>query len=337
MEIKRRAKLLNCSSDTHRPSSMPTSQPQAHFPAGAYCVATATLVEPRTTPPGSMGRTKMRLLAGLNGIAPVAWPKIANVGVSFALIVTTALEHDRSDAPARGGIGFCSVIVNSCVADPVLAVAVIAPPAPTLSKATTKEASAAWGPRHAGRHRLTQSPRGRRRQGTGSVEEPDSSSVLRPPGDRRGKLVRTFKVEAHLGRRDKRRWDEPDDKALRPAASDVRRGVGRAGQRVGGGVRCLIGESDWQAAGRRDGAGESGGAAGIHYCDKCRCRFSDLNRSARRQHRRNQRGREGAEKPSRPWALMLTGSPATLPSDVGEPFARLIWKAPTVPSPALSS
>jgi len=42
-----------------------------------YCVSTATLVAPRTAPEESTNCTKMRLLTGSNGIAPLAVPKTA--------------------------------------------------------------------------------------------------------------------------------------------------------------------------------------------------------------------------------------------------------------------
>jgi hypothetical protein len=56
-----------------------------------HCVRTATLVDPRVTPP-SLKRTKMRFCAGSNGTGgPVPATKIPKVGVAPALIVVVTL------------------------------------------------------------------------------------------------------------------------------------------------------------------------------------------------------------------------------------------------------
>jgi hypothetical protein len=57
----------------------------------SHYVLTATLVEPRVTPPLSLNRTKIRFVAGSNGTAPLPCTKIAKVGVSLALIVVVTL------------------------------------------------------------------------------------------------------------------------------------------------------------------------------------------------------------------------------------------------------
>ena len=56
-----------------------------------YCVWTATLVEPRTTPLTSPNCTKMRFVAGRNGMLPLAVPKMPKVGVALAAIVVETL------------------------------------------------------------------------------------------------------------------------------------------------------------------------------------------------------------------------------------------------------
>ena len=55
--------------------------------SGCYCVLTATLVVPRTLPPESLKRTKIRVVPGENAIAPAAVAKIEKVGVAPALTV----------------------------------------------------------------------------------------------------------------------------------------------------------------------------------------------------------------------------------------------------------
>jgi hypothetical protein len=57
----------------------------------SHCVLTATLVEPRVTPP-LLKRTKIRLAAGSNGRLPLPCAKIAKVGVALALICVVTLE-----------------------------------------------------------------------------------------------------------------------------------------------------------------------------------------------------------------------------------------------------
>ena len=68
----------------------------------SHCVLTATLVEPRVTPP-LLKRTKIRLAAGSNGTLPLPCTKTAKVGVALALIVVvTVLEGDAKQAPVPG-------------------------------------------------------------------------------------------------------------------------------------------------------------------------------------------------------------------------------------------
>ena len=50
-----------------------------------HWVRTATLVDPRVTPPASLNRIKIRLVAGLKATLPVPCKKIPNVGVALAL------------------------------------------------------------------------------------------------------------------------------------------------------------------------------------------------------------------------------------------------------------
>ena len=56
-----------------------------------YCVLTATLVEPRVTPPPSLKRTKILLLTGSNCTSPLPCTKIPKVGVALALICVVTL------------------------------------------------------------------------------------------------------------------------------------------------------------------------------------------------------------------------------------------------------
>ena len=66
-----------------------------HFDSAAssanYNVRTATLVDPRVTPPVSWKRTKIRLFAGSNGTVPVPVTKTENVGVALTAIVLVVL------------------------------------------------------------------------------------------------------------------------------------------------------------------------------------------------------------------------------------------------------
>ena len=61
-------------------------------PPSAYCVSTATLVEPRTVPDASLNATKMRLVCGTIGTLPPAVAQMANVGVALTLIVVVTVE-----------------------------------------------------------------------------------------------------------------------------------------------------------------------------------------------------------------------------------------------------
>ena len=65
-----------------------------------HCVLTATLVEPRVTPPASLNRTKIRFVAGLKATLPLPATNIPNVGVALELIVVvTLLLGDAKQAP----------------------------------------------------------------------------------------------------------------------------------------------------------------------------------------------------------------------------------------------
>src|SRR5215831_17474219 len=70
-----------------------------------HWVLTATLVDPRATPPASVKRRKIRLNCGANATVLVPVTKMPKVGVAFALmVVTTGL--------AEGTVGFthCAVM-----------------------------------------------------------------------------------------------------------------------------------------------------------------------------------------------------------------------------------
>src|SRR5262249_54352529 len=102
-----------------------------------HSVVTATLVEPRVTLPASLKRTKMRLLAGSNGIEPVAAAKIPKVGVAPAFtVVVTVLAGGARQAEGAGSV-WHSERVNGKVTPPVSADAVIDAVAPTSTVATT--------------------------------------------------------------------------------------------------------------------------------------------------------------------------------------------------------
>src|SRR6476659_137840 len=71
-----------------------------------HCVVTATLVEPRTTPPESLNCTLIRLTAGEKATAPAAVAKTAKVGVALALIWTlgTVAAIGVMQVPAAGSV-----------------------------------------------------------------------------------------------------------------------------------------------------------------------------------------------------------------------------------------
>src|SRR5262245_31860706 len=56
-----------------------------------YWVRTATLVDPRITPPPSLNRTKIRFATGSNGTTPPP-TKTPKAGVAFALICTVTVS-----------------------------------------------------------------------------------------------------------------------------------------------------------------------------------------------------------------------------------------------------
>jgi hypothetical protein len=100
-------------------------------------------VAPWTTPLESSKRTKMRFVAGAKLIVPLAVANIAKVGVALALIVTVALGPGVAgftQAPVAGFV-WQIVSVTGSVAEPVSAVAVIDPVAPTFAVATEKAAA----------------------------------------------------------------------------------------------------------------------------------------------------------------------------------------------------
>lgn len=103
-----------------------------------YKVCTATLVDPRVTPPASSKRTKIRLLAGSNGTVPVPVTKIENVGVAPALIVVvTLLTGADRHAPVTGSVSQMDKSTGK-VTLPVSGVAVILSWLPTFTVATAK-------------------------------------------------------------------------------------------------------------------------------------------------------------------------------------------------------
>jgi hypothetical protein len=101
----------------------------------AYCVCTATLVAPRTVPPASLNWTKMRLVCGTNGTAPLAVANIAKVGVALALIVVETLGPTEEVHWPLAGSVWHRLMLSGNVTPPVVAEAVIGPPAPTLTVA----------------------------------------------------------------------------------------------------------------------------------------------------------------------------------------------------------
>src|SRR5262249_22506654 len=95
-----------------------------------------TLVDPRVTPPVSLNRTKIRLLAGSNGTGPVPVTKMAKVGVCPELIcIVTLLVGAPRQAAVAGAVWHNETVIGSATA-PVSADALIWPPAPRLTVAT---------------------------------------------------------------------------------------------------------------------------------------------------------------------------------------------------------
>lgn len=104
----------------------------------SYGVRTATLVAPRTTPPLSVKRTKIRWMAGSNGIGPLPVTKIPKVGVAFALIwVVTVGTGGPRQAPVVGVV-WQSARLTGRLTPPVSAETVMRPPVPTFTVATAK-------------------------------------------------------------------------------------------------------------------------------------------------------------------------------------------------------
>jgi hypothetical protein len=104
--------------------------------AGGHWVSTATLVSPRMVLVESVNVTKMRLLAGSNGTAPLAVTKIPKVGVAPELIVVATLPAAVCTQAPVDGFVWQTVTVIRSVAAPVLVVTVMVSPEPRLSLAT---------------------------------------------------------------------------------------------------------------------------------------------------------------------------------------------------------
>ena len=78
-------------------------QSAALFGWPGYCVVTATLVLPRTAPVLSVKVTKMRLFAGSNATALLAFTKSPKVGVALLpIVVVTLAEGVCMQAPVLG-------------------------------------------------------------------------------------------------------------------------------------------------------------------------------------------------------------------------------------------
>jgi len=91
-------------------------------------------------PDSSANFTKIRLLATSNGTVPVPVTKIAKVGVAFwAIVVVTEPAIALVHCPVEGFV-WQSAMLTGSVTEPVSAVAVMAPVAPTLTVATAKAA-----------------------------------------------------------------------------------------------------------------------------------------------------------------------------------------------------
>ena len=86
-------------------------------------------------PDSSANFTKIRLLATSNGTVPVPVTKIAKVGVAFwAIVVVTEPAIALVHCPVEGFV-WQSAMLTGSVTEPVSAVAVMAPVAPTLTVA----------------------------------------------------------------------------------------------------------------------------------------------------------------------------------------------------------
>ena len=103
----------------------------------AYSVRTATLVEPRTTPPASLNSTLIRLVAGSNGTVPVPVTNTEYVGVAppATELVTLLVGTDRQ-APVVGLVSQTDITSGKVTG--VLADAVIVAVLPTFTVATEK-------------------------------------------------------------------------------------------------------------------------------------------------------------------------------------------------------
>src|SRR5579864_342207 len=141
-----------------------------------HCERTATEVSPRTLPFESANWTKTRLLAGSNGTVPLPVTNIPKVGVWPVLIVVVALEEGVERHMPLVGLVWHTAKLTGRLAEPVLAVAVITPEAPTLTVATAN----APVPLVPGISTIPGSPdaASATTSGTGVVEA-DTSSVLR--------------------------------------------------------------------------------------------------------------------------------------------------------------
>src|SRR5271170_6553088 len=120
----------------------------------------------------------MRLVAGKNGTPPLAVAKIATVGVALALIVKVALGPTAEMHWPLVGLVWQRLMASGSVAAPVLAVAVIEAPAPTLTVATAK-AFEPVVPVMCRMPSFCAVAASATTSGTG-VAEPDSSKVLSP-------------------------------------------------------------------------------------------------------------------------------------------------------------
>src|SRR5262249_23473767 len=106
-----------------------------------HWVRTATFVDPCVTPPASLNRTKIRLVAGANATVLVPVTKMPKVGVSFVLmVVTTGLVVGTvgfTHCPVMGSVRHRAMRTGRFAA-PVSAETVIVPPAPRFTVATAK-------------------------------------------------------------------------------------------------------------------------------------------------------------------------------------------------------
>ena len=145
-------------------------------PVIRYCVVTATLVEPRTTPPLSVNSTTMRLFAGSNGTVAVAVTNTEYVGVAPASTVLVALlpAGDRQ-APVAS---VWQIDIASGKTSDGLGVAVMVSALPTF----TADIAKAFEPFGPGKFKMP-SPVGVATSATISgigVAEADSNSVFNP-------------------------------------------------------------------------------------------------------------------------------------------------------------